>query len=120
MYGGDSMMSVTITNEVARGSKAEAAFTSPGGASSLTTAQRQIISQGSMSVEVPDVSFAAARLRTIAEGAGGFVEQLSSSGVNQFQQSTLTIRVPQDEFSRSLSRSRPWARCGTRMPEAKT
>ena len=60
--------------------------------------QRQIISQGSMSVQVADVSTAAARVRAIAEGVGGFVEQLSSNGVGEFQQSTLTVRVPQAEF----------------------
>jgi len=95
---GDSMMSVTVTNEAARSSKAEPAFASSGGASTLATIQRQIISQGSMSVEVPDVAAASSRVRAIAEGAGGFVEQLSSSGVDEFQQSTMTVRVPQDEF----------------------
>ena len=51
-----------------------------------------------MSVQVADVSTAAARVRAIAEGVGGFVEQLSSNGVGEFQQSTLTVRVPQAEF----------------------
>ena len=60
--------------------------------------QRQIISQGSMSVQVADVPTAAARVRAIAEGVGGFVEQLSSNGVGEFQQSTITVRVPQAEF----------------------
>jgi ribosome maturation protein Sdo1 len=59
---------------------------------------RQIISQGSMSVEVTDVPSAATRVRAIAEGVGGFVEQLSSHGVGEFQKSTITVRVPQDEF----------------------
>lgn len=97
-FSGDSLISVTVTNEVARNSKADAAFASSGGARTLATIQRQIISQGSVSVEVPDVATASARVRAIAEGVGGFVEQLSSSGVDEFQQSTLTVRVPQDEF----------------------
>ena len=97
MFGGDGMMSVTITTEAA-GASAAPVFASSSSVNSLATIQRQIISQGSMSVEVPDVSFASARVRAIAEGAGGFVEQLSSFGVDQFQQSTLTIRVPQEEF----------------------
>ncbi len=98
MSGGDSMMSVTVTNELARGAKAESAFAGSSGSNSLVFAQRQIISQGSMSVEVPDVAIASSRVRAIAEGAGGFIEQLSSSGVDEFQQSTMTVRVPQDEF----------------------
>ncbi|MDA0265128.1 MAG: DUF4349 domain-containing protein [Chloroflexi bacterium] len=60
---------------------------------------RQIISQGSMSVEVPSVPAAADRIRDIAEGAGGFVEQLSSYGVKDAQQTNMTVRVPQPSFS---------------------
>ena len=59
---------------------------------------RQIISQGSMSVQVQDVPIASAQVRAIAEGAGGFVEQLSSFGVDEFKETTMSIRVPQDEF----------------------
>jgi hypothetical protein len=44
------------------------------------------------------VTGATSQVRAIAEAAGGFVEQLSSSGVDESQRSTLTIRVPQDEF----------------------
>ena len=98
-FRGDNALSVTVTNEaykgppvrgVAKAGAAEPLFPASG--------QRQVISQGSMSVEVPDVSKAAARVRAIAEGAGGFVEQLSSYGVDEFRESTLTIRVPQAEF----------------------
>ena len=105
-FGGESSLSVTVTDEAFKGgqgfgSPAEPAFATGGPLSPIVTNgsdQRQIISQGSMSVEVPDVSTAAARVRAIAEGAGGFVEQLSSHGVREFQQSTLTVRVPQAEF----------------------
>ena len=105
-FGGDSTMAVTVTDEAFKGGPRsgraeEPAFPAPSPASSMLTnaaGQRQIISQGSMSVEVPDVSTAAARVRAIAEAVGGFVEQLSSNGVGEFQQSTLTVRVPQDEF----------------------
>jgi hypothetical protein len=64
----------------------------------LETAQRQVISQGSLSVEVEDVPSAAENVRLIAEGVGGFVEQLSSQGVDELQRSTITVRVPQPEF----------------------
>ena len=98
-FSGGREFSVTVTNETVKGGprlgRAEEQ------ASLMVTdapGQRQIISQGSMSVEVPDVSFAAARVRAIAESVGGFVEQLSSNGVGEFRQSTLTVRVPQAEF----------------------
>jgi len=103
-FGEDSGMALTITNDLALDfSEAKAAsggpiFQTATGTNPSVTTLRQIISQGSMSVEVPDVASAASRVRAIAKGAGGFVEQLSSSGVDEFQQSTMTIRVPQDEF----------------------
>ena len=64
----------------------------------LETVQRQIISQGSVSLDVEDVPSATVQVRSIAESVGGFVEQLSSQGVEERQQSTMTIRVPQPEF----------------------
>ena len=64
----------------------------------LETVQRQVISQGSLSLDVEDVPFAATQVRLIAESVGGFVEQLTSQGVEERQQSTMTIRVPQPEF----------------------
>ncbi|MCH7737737.1 MAG: DUF4349 domain-containing protein [Chloroflexi bacterium] len=103
-FGGDGSLSVTVTNDAARArtfakaASEESAPQTSGGASLIGIGQRQTISRGSMSVEVTDVANAAARVRAIAEGAGGFVEQLSSIGVDEFKESTLTIRVPQDEF----------------------
>ncbi|MCH8988453.1 MAG: DUF4349 domain-containing protein [Chloroflexi bacterium] len=99
-------MTVTVTNDAFKsgpsfGRANETAFQTSSAASRIvsgTLGQRQVISQGSMSVEVPDVPTAAARVRAIAEGAGGFVEQLSSFGVGESQESTLTVRVPQAEF----------------------
>ncbi|MCH8298038.1 MAG: DUF4349 domain-containing protein [Chloroflexi bacterium] len=99
-------MTVTVTNDAFKsgpsfGRAEETAFQTSSVASPIvsgTLGQRQVISQGSMSVEVPDVPTAAARVRAIAEGAGGFVEQLSSFGVGESQESTLTVRVPQAEF----------------------
>ncbi len=73
-----------------------AANTSPRG--QLETVQRQVISQGSVSLDVEDVPSATVQVRLIAESAGGFVEQLSSQGVEERQQSTMTIRIPQPEF----------------------
>ena len=105
-FRGDSAMTVTVTNDAFKsgpsfGRAEGTAFQTSSVASPIvsgTLGQRQVISQGSMSVEVPDVPTAAARVRAIAEGAGGFVEQLSSFGVGESQESTLTVRVPQAEF----------------------
>ena len=103
-FGDDSTFAVTVTGEGSkRGTSPGLAIdpaSQPPNPAAVTNlvGDRQIISQGSMSVEVPDVAFASARVRAIAEGVGGFVEQLSSSGVGEFQQSTITVRVPQVDF----------------------
>ena len=49
-------------------------------------------------MDVADVPAATVQVRLIAESVGGFVEQLSSQGVEERQQSTMTIRIPQPEF----------------------
>ena len=99
-FGGQGSMSLTFTSDAAREAQdfRSAKTISAARASQNSPTLRQVISQGSMSVEVENVSAAAARVRAIAEGAGGFVEQLSSFGVDEFQESTLTVRVPQEEF----------------------
>jgi len=105
-FGSDQSFSVTVSDgdfrdEAAASKSAGAPFMqATGGSAEVANSigTRQIISQGSMSVEVTDVPSAATRVRAIAEGVGGFVEQLSSHGVGEFQQSTITVRVPQDEF----------------------
>jgi len=102
-----STMSLTIagdSEDAFHFSKDEAAAPASGGAgggtpSEFSTADnRQIISQGSMSVQVQDVPAASTCVRAIAEGADGFVEQLSSYGVDEFKEITMSIRVPEDEF----------------------
>ena len=70
----------------------------------LATTQRQIISQSTLSVEVAQVASAVDQVRAIAESFGGFVEQFSSSGVAQDQHSTLTIRIPSEEFFNAFDR----------------
>jgi len=103
-------LSVTVTKDsadnaaaarFARSGLEETAFASSSAARSgviNVLGQQQVISQGSLSVQVANVPTAAARVRAIAESVGGFVEQLSSNGVGEVQQATLTIRVTQDEF----------------------
>ena len=74
-----------------------------GGQSTIVEiADRQIISQASLSVEVEDVTGAVAQVRTIAETRGGFISQLSTTGTPGRQRSDLTVRVPQGEFFDTL------------------
>ena len=70
----------------------------------LQTAQRQVISSATVSIKVNVVEDAVPRIRAIAEGMGGFVEQLSSSGAAGRQQASMTIRVPQEQFFTALER----------------
>lgn len=84
-----------------------AAFTPRGeraSASALQTIQRKVITTASVSIEVEVVESAIDDVRAIAEGSGGFVEHLSSSGGPERQRANLTIRVPQAQFAAALDR----------------
>ncbi|MSQ06741.1 MAG: DUF4349 domain-containing protein [Dehalococcoidia bacterium] len=72
--------------------------------SQLDIIQRQVISQASLSIEVTVVPAATSQVRAIAEGLGGFVEQLSSSGGAKQQQASITVRVPQPQFFAAMER----------------
>ena len=76
--------------------------TAPGLA--LQTIQRKVISSVTVSIKVNVVEEAVDQIRTIAEGMGGIVEKLSSSGAAGRQQASMTIRVPQDQFFTALQR----------------
>ena len=67
-------------------------------AGQLQDAQRDVISTASMSIEVDVVPEAAASVRMIADANGGFIENLSTSGVGSQQSASITLRVPQDRF----------------------
>lgn len=71
-----------------------------GGTQLLQTAERKVISTASISLEVESVEAAIGRARTVVEGMGGFVENLSSSGGSSAieQYGNMTLRVPQDQF----------------------
>ena len=72
--------------------------------SQLQVARRMVISSASITMEVANVQPAINEVRSIAEGLGGFVEQLSSSGNADRQQASMTVRVPQDQFFPALER----------------
>ena len=83
----------------AAGAVGPAGAASNGGEPLLQVAQRKVISTASVSLEVEDVQEAMDRVRAIAEGVSGFVEHLTSGGGPLRQRATITIRVPQTEFS---------------------
>ena len=70
----------------------------------LQTLERKVISSATVSIKVKVVEEAVAQIRTIADGVGGFVEQLSSSGSAKRQQASMTVRVPEDQFFTALER----------------
>ena len=81
------------------GPSGAAGAASNGGEPLLQAAERKVISTASISLEVEEVQEAVDRVRAIAESVGGFVEHLTSGGGPLRQRATITIRVPQTEFS---------------------
>ena len=79
----------------------------PGSAGgTLQLADRKIISTGNITVEVEDVESAVTAVEAIVEGMGGYVEQLSRSGGDEFSRASLTLRVPQGQFGSTYDRLR--------------
>lgn len=72
----------------------------------LQLADRKIISTGSITVEVEDVESAVTAVEALVEGMGGYVEQLSRSGGDEFSRASLTLRVPQGQFGSTYDRLR--------------
>lgn len=70
----------------------------------LQVTGRRVIANASVSIEVELVQQAVSEVRGIAEGLGGFIEQLSSSGGDDTQRANITIRVPEDQFFTTLER----------------
>jgi len=90
-----------VIREVMKTSEGESS-----GASSqdLEAAERKVISTAFLSIEVDLVDAATAQVRDIADNLGGFLENLSSSGVDEGQQANMTVRVPQPQFSTAVDR----------------
>ena len=65
---------------------------------------RKVISSGSLFLQVEDVRAAAANVRAVAEALGGFVEQLSVSGNDDFADGFVVVRVPQEQFFTAIER----------------
>ena len=99
---------VVVEREVMKEARVEAAFSDGApplsAGADLLVAERKVISTGFISLEVELVPEATANVRSIAEGLGGFVEQMSASGGEERQQASITIRVPQGQFFTALDR----------------
>ena len=64
---------------------------------------QQVISQASVTLEVTTVSTAITQVETMAQNLGGSVDNMTSSGEQNQEQATLTIRVPQNQFLAALN-----------------
>ncbi|NUT34655.1 MAG: DUF4349 domain-containing protein [Hamadaea sp.] len=64
---------------------------------------RAMIYTGTMTVRVDDVTASAEKVRTLANGQGGFVGSEKSSSRDSEESSTITIRVPADKFDGVLT-----------------
>ncbi len=71
---------------------------------SLDVAQRDVIYTATLTVETEAAQTGLAEVRRIAEGLGGFVDQLATSGSPDRQSATITIRVPQGQFFNALEK----------------
>ena len=86
------------------GSPKEAVAQTSSGVPPLDSTGRKTISSGSVSLEVTAVQPAIAQIRAIAEGLGGFVGQLNSSGDPDRQHASVTVRVPEKDLFTALER----------------
>ncbi len=66
---------------------------------------RKVISTANFVLEVTEVTPALTQIRLLAEGAGGFVESLSSAGSESRQSATIVVRVPPGQFFNVLEQA---------------
>ncbi len=66
---------------------------------------RKVISTANFVLEVTEVTSALTQIRLLAEGAGGFVESLSSAGSESKQSATIVVRVPPGQFFNVLEQA---------------
>ena len=96
---------VIVEREVVRDvMKTTDAESSIGSSVALETAQRKVISTASLFLEVEFVEAATAQVRDIADSLGGFVENLNISGDEEGRHGSMTVRVPQAQFSPAVDR----------------
>lgn len=70
--------------------------------SSADLAARRIVKTGEITIEVPNVAIALARVRTLALKLGGYVGGSQAGTLDQ--SATLTLRIPADKFDDAIAR----------------
>ena len=65
---------------------------------------RKVIETVALTLVVDDVEAGLDRIQAIADGLGGFVEHLNSSGSAEDRRGNVTLRVPPDQFSTAIER----------------
>ncbi len=68
------------------------------GTNSLDGSGRQIISSATISLQVQNIDATISQIQGITDSLGGMMEQMSSTGGQDAEQASVTIRVPQDQF----------------------
>jgi hypothetical protein len=75
----------------------------PGGTKERPIAQeRVVIYNGYVSLEAKDIEGTLQRIRTMAEGSGGYVASSSRSTYGEQERAGMTIRVPKDKFQTTI------------------
>lgn len=95
---------------VAPGDNAFGPIAAPSGAtegkggtgSAADLADRKIVKTGDITIEVPNVAAALARVRTMALQLGGYVGGSQAGTLDQ--SATLTLRIPADKFDEAIAR----------------
>jgi Domain of unknown function (DUF4349) len=73
-----------------------------GTGSAADLAARKIVKTGDITIEVPNVAAALARVRTLALQLGGYVGGSQAGTLDQ--SATLTLRIPADKFDEAIAR----------------
>jgi hypothetical protein len=73
------------------------------------TSDRKIVRTGSLAVVVKDPAEAAEKIRAIAEGLGGYVENAQISGTKDSPSASITVRVPASRFEEAKAEIRKLA-----------
>jgi hypothetical protein len=93
----------TVDNGFAPAAIPSGATDGKGGSGSVADlAARKIVKTGDITIEVPNVAAALARVRTLALQLGGYVGGSQAGTLDQ--SATLTLRIPADKFDEAIAR----------------
>ncbi|NCC37597.1 MAG: DUF4349 domain-containing protein, partial [Chloroflexia bacterium] len=69
----------------------------------LPSGERLVIKNGSLALQVEQVSETEAQIRALAERQGGYIVSISTSGSDANLSSSITLRVPENRFDETLT-----------------